>query len=717
MDDPKLDQTLRPASSAPASSGFDATLISSGSPSSASNDAPSTIPPATFGGGMHKTHGGSLPPPSLPPQDLSGDRLLRSAPRASLDGTAVMPSLGGIPLMAKLGQGGMGAVYYGIHPRLRQEVAVKVLPLGLAEQNPDLIKRFHREAEVASRVKSKHLIGVMDINQEGEMFYLVMEFVNGASAGGYLKQLKQAGKQGMDEAEALDVCIAATEGLAAAHANGIIHRDIKPDNIMIPRARPGNAMLFKDSKLADLGLAHDDTAAQSLTQSGVCMGTVGYMAPEQAMDAKHVGKPGDVFSMGATLYALLSGNAPFTGATAMKILLATTQEPHAPLKTVRTDVSVVTSELLDRCLHKDPARRYVDGTALLQALKVCRNAGSAAAQSAIAELTMLQGAQEVGAKLPVVSNLPAVKPLQIEAPKKSKLPLIAACVAVVLILGAIIAHGRKKDDSSTASAGDKPAASTTTTVPPKIDSKSTSAADTAAAAEAEAARKKQLDDEKAQQAKLADEKAALETEVVAARERDHKRRNTPAPVPAPATDTVETRYQKAMDRARTAYAAWQWTDASNAYADALVQKPGDAQAQRGVQDSSFAGAMESGRKALDAGRWSDAQAAYASALRVYPNNKDALAQLSSAKYSGAMESGRRAFDAKSWTEAETDFQDALREKPADADATRWLADTRREQTRDSEPRTTTRRPIRDRTKSAGDTARDVKGTIDKILGK
>jgi tetratricopeptide (TPR) repeat protein len=715
MDDPKLDQTMRPASSAPsaATGESEPTLINSRpssqpppdpSQAASTNDAPSTIPPASFGStaGSVASHSGSLPPPSLPPQDLSTDRLLKNAPRSSLDGTAVMPSLGGIPLMAKLGQGGMGAVYYGIHPRLRQEVAVKVLPIGLADQNHDLVKRFHREAEVASRVKSPHLIGVMDINQEGEMFYLVMEFVNGASAGQYLKQLKQAGKQGLDEADALDIIIAATEGLAAAHAQAIIHRDIKPDNIMIPRSRPGSHMLFKESKLADLGLARDDAAAQSLTQSGVCMGTVGYMAPEQAMDAKHVGKPGDVFSMGATLYALLAGNAPFTGATAMKILLATTQEPHPPMKSVRADVSPVVSELLDRCLHKDPARRYVDGTALLAALKVCRAGGGT--QSAIAELTMLQGAKEVGAKL-ALSQAPAAVPAIAPAKTKSKVPLIAAGVAAVLVLGILIGRGRKKEEAPTPEP--TPPANVA-----KVDAPRTNDAD------AEAARKRQQDEDRATAAKLADEKAQIEAEAAAARDRDRKRKADAAS--AAADGSTELRYQKAMEKARGLYAAWQWAEASYAYGDALALKPGDTQAQRGVQDAGFAGAMENGRKALDTGRWSDAQSAYANALRIYPNNREAATQLSAAKYSAAMESGKRSYDAKNWNNAEADFQNALREKPGDADASRWLADTRREESRREEPRETEnrplRRPIREK-KNAETTAKDVKGAVDKIFGK
>ena len=318
---------------------------------------------------------------SIPSTDLSSEKLLLPASRIMLQNRN-FPSLGGIPLLAKLGQGGMGAVYFGIHPRLRQEVAVKVLPFLLAEQQPELIQRFFREAQSAARVHSQHLVTVLDVNEEGGLFFLVMEFVNGVSAGGFLKGLKADGKIGCDEATALDICIAATEGLAAAHAESIIHRDIKPDNIMVPKSKNG-LLLVKKAKLADLGLARCDEGGQSLTGSQSMMGTPGYMAPEQAEDAKNAQKPADVFSMGATLYALLCGTPPFTGSTPMQAILAAIQKPHVPVLQLRPDISAATSAVIEECLLKDPARRMPDADALLERLVDCRKNVSGPSQVAM----------------------------------------------------------------------------------------------------------------------------------------------------------------------------------------------------------------------------------------------------------------------------------------------------------------------------------------------
>src|SRR5258708_4562863 len=149
-------------------------------------------------------------------QDLSADGLLGTASRVTFDDKEV-PSIAGIPLIAKLGQGGMGAVYVGMHPRLKQEVAIKVLPFPIMAQQPQMVDRFFREAQIAARVKSNHLVGVLDVNNEANgLFYIIMEFVHGISAGAYLKEMRKSGCEGLNEAEALDICLAATEGLAAA---------------------------------------------------------------------------------------------------------------------------------------------------------------------------------------------------------------------------------------------------------------------------------------------------------------------------------------------------------------------------------------------------------------------------------------------------------------------------------------------------------------------
>ena len=295
--------------------------------------------------------------PSLPGEDLSADKLLAFVPRDSQG----RPLLGGIPLTCRLGRGGMGAVYYAIHPRLQVEVAVKILPFTLVEQDPKLIDRFISEARMAASLASDHVVRVLDVNQERDTHYLVMEYVAGESAGAYLKRVKASGRAALTEAEAVAIVRAATRGLAAAHKRGIIHRDIKPDNIMIPKGDVGAA------KLADLGLAKPEGGGQSLgTASHVAMGTPGYMAPEQVEDAKTAGPPADVFSMGATLYALLSGRAPFTGSSLGVILRDTATKDAEPLPPA---VSGTTRAIIDRCLAKDPARRFASGSELLTAIE------------------------------------------------------------------------------------------------------------------------------------------------------------------------------------------------------------------------------------------------------------------------------------------------------------------------------------------------------------
>ncbi|MCK6473177.1 MAG: serine/threonine protein kinase [Planctomycetes bacterium] len=305
---------------------------------------------------------------SVAQQDLSSEKLLMPAGRSTFEGRPV-PALGGIPLLAKLGQGGMGAVYFGIEPQTNREVAVKILPFHQAEQDPEMIQRFIREAKIASQVKGAHLVETGEAREEQGLYYLVMEFVAGPSAG---KHMKLSHKSGLPEADALDLCIAATEGLITAHAAGVIHRDIKPDNILIPQDAQSGALKFDQAKLADLGLARLEEHGQSLTASQMSMGTPGYMAPEQAMDARKAGKSADLFSMGATLYALLSGRAPFHGKAQMEILMDTLNKPHEALSNLRPDASPASCALIDRCLAKEPQRRFADVKELLKALKWCR---------------------------------------------------------------------------------------------------------------------------------------------------------------------------------------------------------------------------------------------------------------------------------------------------------------------------------------------------------
>jgi serine/threonine protein kinase len=297
-------------------------------------------------------------PESLPleEQDLSKDVLLLHLPRDE----AGRPTLGGIPLLRQLGRGAMGAVYYAMHPRLHMEVAIKVLPSQLLDQDPSLLARFRSEARIAATIGGDHLVKVFDVGSEADTPFLVMEYVPGETATAFLRRV---GSPGLPEREALHITRAALRGLAVAHEKGIIHRDIKPDNILIPNGE------LKKAKLADLGLAkleHGGAGQTVGTLANVAMGTPGFMAPEQAEDARSAGKAADVFSTGATLYALLTGHAPFRGTSLAVVLRDTlTREPE-PLPTT---ISSAVRTIVWRCLHKDPKQRFTSAHDLLAAIE------------------------------------------------------------------------------------------------------------------------------------------------------------------------------------------------------------------------------------------------------------------------------------------------------------------------------------------------------------
>lgn len=310
----------------------------------------------------------------LPQEDLSRDPLLRDLPRDAQG----RPLLGRIPLVCRIGKGGMGAVYYALHPRLQVEVAVKVLPFHLLDEDPKLAERFAAEARMAAGLSNHHVVRVLDVDEEKGTHYLVMEYVAGESAGAYLKRRKGEGKASLEEREALEIVTAAAKGLAAAHERGIIHRDVKPDNILIPKGRDGS-LDFRRAKVADLGLAKPEGGAQSLgTLSHIAMGTPGYMAPEQIEDARTAGRPADVFSLGATLYGLLSGQAPFRGTSLGVVLRDTMTKEPDPLP---DRVGVSTRELISRCLAKDQAARPSDAGELLRSLESLGPWGGAPAPS------------------------------------------------------------------------------------------------------------------------------------------------------------------------------------------------------------------------------------------------------------------------------------------------------------------------------------------------
>ena len=423
---------LKPAPSSPGGVPTSAASSAGSKPGGAASGVPSGTPASSVG----SKHGALTPSAvfgTAPPVDLTNENLLLSAARVEYNGRTC-PALGGIPLLRKLGQGGMGAVYAGMHPRLHVEVAVKVLPYHLQEKDPVLIERFFREAQISAAVHSPHLVNVMDVNDEHGVFFLVMEYVRGKSAKEHLEAVLATGAQGLSERDALRISVAAVEGLRDAHAQGIVHRDVKPDNVMIPYKPHTQDLDLSAAKLMDLGLARGDQGvigAAALTQTKQAMGTPGFMAPEQIMDARSAGPPADVFAMGATIYALFAGQAPFKKKNHMQTLMATLQSPHEPLINVRPDISPALSAIVDKCLAKAKEERFTDGQQLLPELEQCLKAVGGKAD-------IIPVAQPRGEEPEAAAEAGATpQPAAAARPKRGLLLIGAACAAAILVAAAV----------------------------------------------------------------------------------------------------------------------------------------------------------------------------------------------------------------------------------------------------------------------------------------
>lgn len=291
--------------------------------------------------------------PSAGSVALLHDPLLREAP--VIEGFKVLePAV----LYAKVGQGGMGAVYRGRHFKFDLDVAVKCLKPSLAAESAEYRRRFEREARLAAAIAHQNVVRVMDVQELGELCYIVMEFVRGENA-----RERVSRKGPLPEREALAILLGAASGLAEAHQRGIVHRDVKPDNILISREG--------DVKLADLGLARatlqTDSQATQTNPAGM-LGTPQYMPPEQWVSSD-VGAPADVWSLGATLYFLLTGQHAIGSGPMFEIATRIRERPFPEVARLRPDVRPEVQALLRRCVARQPEDRFADASELVNALR------------------------------------------------------------------------------------------------------------------------------------------------------------------------------------------------------------------------------------------------------------------------------------------------------------------------------------------------------------
>jgi serine/threonine protein kinase/formylglycine-generating enzyme required for sulfatase activity len=266
--------------------------------------------------------------------------------------------LGQYVLLDRIGQGGTGTVYKALHRHMRREVAIKVLHAELAE-SPDALRRFQREMLAGGKLNHPHVVPTLDAAQQGDTLFLVMEYVPGTNLATLVNT-----KGPLPVEQAAQVAVQAAKGLAHAHEQGVVHRDIKPSNLL--RDSQGNV------RILDLGLARFTSASDGhseLTGSGDMMGTVDYMAPEQAVSTKQADARSDIYSLGCTLFFLLTGRPPFGGETMMTRLLAHRDTAVPSLRSVRSDLPASLDEVVCKMLAKDPEERYQSMQEVVTALQ------------------------------------------------------------------------------------------------------------------------------------------------------------------------------------------------------------------------------------------------------------------------------------------------------------------------------------------------------------
>ncbi len=260
----------------------------------------------------------------------------------------IAPKIPKYRMIEFLGGGGMGEVYKARQNSLDRFVAIKILNEA-HRSNADYLARFRREARAAAKVKHKNIVKIYDVNLGNQNRkippYFVMEFVHGKTLHEIIQSRKQLGIK-----QVLGISIAIADAIEAINRSKLVHRDIKPDNIMLtPQG---------EVKLCDLGLAKEMTASQQITQPGITHGTPHYMSPEQAQGKENIDSRSDMYSLGCTIYKLLTGSPPYVENSAIEILMKHISAPIPRISEKRPDVPEELDNIITILLQKNPNKRY-----------------------------------------------------------------------------------------------------------------------------------------------------------------------------------------------------------------------------------------------------------------------------------------------------------------------------------------------------------------------
>jgi serine/threonine protein kinase len=304
--------------------------------------------------------------------------------------------LGNYVVLEKLGEGGMGWVLKAQHRRMQRTVALKVLH-GEATRSIDAIRRFHQEARAAARLVHANIVNALDADESQGIHFLVMEYVEGVVLSELL------GRKGpLPVRDAVNYTLQVAHGLAYAHGEGVIHRDIKPGNLLLDKRGV--------VKILDMGLARlEETVAaladaarpERITSAGQMLGTLDYMSPEQAEDAHSVDHRTDIYSLGCTMFRLLTGRPPYRGQTIVEKIVAHRDQPIPSLSAARPEVPADLDLIFQRMVAKRPDDRYQSMNDVVQDLETLLAKGRVPSQPRPAK----------GAARPETANLRRARPL------------------------------------------------------------------------------------------------------------------------------------------------------------------------------------------------------------------------------------------------------------------------------------------------------------------
>src|SRR3990170_1752580 len=312
-------------------------------------------------------------------------------------------------LDAQIGAGGMSTVYRALDQTLERRVAVKLMHREIASDS-DQLERFRREARSVAQLSHPHIVGVIDAGEEDGRPYIVLEYVDGETLK---ERIRRMGRLPIDEAIAYAIEIA--RALGAAHGQAIVHRDIKPQNVLVDEE--GSA------KVTDFGIARS-LEEEGLTADGRVLGTTDYVSPEQAL-GHDVDGQSDIYSLGVVLYEMLTGDVPFHGENQVSVAMKHVREDLPDVQLMRPEVSARLAAVLDRMTDKDLAHRHPDAETLEVDL-----------EDALAVEAARSG-RSTGEATAVIATLPDQTKRRLPLRMRRRFPLFAVIAALLLVSAAV----------------------------------------------------------------------------------------------------------------------------------------------------------------------------------------------------------------------------------------------------------------------------------------